>query len=167
VIYIFDTCAWIGAWQEIYPIDRFPDLWRKFSDMIRAGKIHSVQKVREEIHSRVSLPVKKDMEAISSSQKMVYWLDSHQNLYLPSSQREENLASEIINSVDGKKLVTRKRKDPADPYVIARAEIQGWTVVTQEGVGGNGIPAVCKKRGVKCVNLIGFFREQEWEFHLR
>ena len=150
--YIFDTCAWIGAWKERYPIDRFPDLWAKFSELIESGEIHSVQMVRDEI---------------DSPEDLVEWLKNQENLYLPPSQEEEDLASEITNSRYGKRLVTKRRPDTADPYVIARAEIQGWTVVTQEGVGGNGIPAVCKKRGVKCVNLIGFFREQEWEFHLR
>lgn len=150
--YIFDTCAWIGAWKERYSIDRFPDLWGKFSELIASGEIRSVQKVREEIHS---------------PQDLVDWLEKHESLYLPRSQAEEYLTSEIINSKDGKRLITRKRPDPADPHVIARAEIEEWTVVTQEGVGGNGIPAVCEKRGVKCINLIDFFREQGWRFHLR
>jgi len=152
VSYIFDTCAWIGAWKERYPIDRFPDLWEKFSELIGSGRIRSVQRVRDEI---------------DSPEKLVEWLKDQENLYLPPSQEEENLASEIINSKEGKGLRPKKRPDTADPNVIARAEIEGWTVVTQEGVRGKGIPAVCGKRGVKCVNLIGFFREQEWEFHLR
>lgn len=150
--YIFDTCAWIGAWKERYPIDRFPNLWQKFSQLISSGEIRSVQKVQEEINS---------------PQDLVDWLKKQKDLYLPRSQEEEDLASKIINSKAGKGLITKRRPDPADPYVIARAEIEEWTVVTQEGEGGNGIPAVCQTRGVKCINLIGFFRKQDWEFYLR
>jgi len=167
VSYIFDTCAWIGAWEKVYPVDLFPNLWEKFSELIGSGTIYSVQKVRDEIRSGVSLPAKKGAVIAASSQELVKWMRNHRNLRLPPSQEEEDLVSEIINSEDGKRLITRKRPDPADPHVIARAEIEEWTVVTQEGVGGNGIPAVCEKRGVKCINLIDFFREQGWRFHLR
>ena len=96
--YIFDTCAWIGAWKERYPIDRFPDLWAKFSELIESGEIHSVQMVRDEI---------------DSPEDLVEWLKNQENLYLPPSQEEEDLASEITNSRYGKRLVTKRRPDTA------------------------------------------------------
>src|SRR6516165_11266908 len=46
-------------------------------------------------------------------------------------------------------------QNEADPWIIATAEINGWTVVTDEGSGGGpsrSVLGVCNKRGVPCLN---------------
>ncbi len=63
---------------------------------------------------------------------------------------------------------TRRSRSVADPFVIALARVQGLTVVTAERGSGSPqkprIPDVCAGVGVKCVPLLGMFKELGWQF---
>ena len=58
---------------------------------------------------------------------------------------------------------TRRSRSVADSFVIALARVQGLTVVTAERPSGSPqkprIPDVCAGQGVKCVPLLGMFKE--------
>lgn len=60
-----------------------------------------------------------------------------------------------------------KNRNGADPFVIATALVNGFTVVTEE-LGGSPtkpkIPSVCTALGVRCINVLQFIREQGWSF---
>jgi hypothetical protein len=55
----------------------------------------------------------------------------------------------------------RSRKFCADPYIVALAKIQGYTVVADESDGraNKKIPGACKKLGVRCIKLPQFIEE--------
>lgn len=63
---------------------------------------------------------------------------------------------------------TRRSRSVADPFVIALARVQGLTVITAERASGSPqkprIPDVCAGVGVKCVPLLGMFKELGWQF---
>lgn len=55
----------------------------------------------------------------------------------------------------------------ADPFVIALAQTNGCTVVTEEkprSIINPKIPDVCAALGVQCINMLAFIREQGWRF---
>lgn len=54
----------------------------------------------------------------------------------------------------------------ADPFVIAKAGVEGHTVVTMELFKPNAakIPNICQHFTVKCLTLEGFMEEEGWEF---
>jgi hypothetical protein len=54
----------------------------------------------------------------------------------------------------------RSRKFSADPYVVALAKLQGYTVVADESKvrANRKIPGACHKLGVKCLTLDEFVR---------
>lgn len=62
----------------------------------------------------------------------------------------------------------RRSRSVADPFVIALAQVQGLTVVTAERASGSPqkprIPDVCAGLGVKCIPLLGMFKELGWQF---
>lgn len=51
--------------------------------------------------------------------------------------------------------------EPADPWLIAVAKVNGWTVVTDDGTGrrpSQKLMGVCKTRSVSCVDRLEFAR---------
>ena len=57
-------------------------------------------------------------------------------------------------------------KHVADPFVIARAKILSACVVTQEKKTDNAakIPNVCEHFGIRCIDLEGFMKKENWTF---
>jgi hypothetical protein len=66
----------------------------------------------------------------------------------------------------------RSGHESADPWVIALAKLQGWTVVSQETSANEKrkppksyyIPDVCRDLGVPCITLLGLMRREGWTF---
>jgi hypothetical protein len=54
----------------------------------------------------------------------------------------------------------------ADPFVIAKAGTDGFTVVTMEKLkpGGAKIPNICKHFNVSCITLEDFMAAEGWTF---
>jgi len=50
------------------------------------------------------------------------------------------------------------RKTPADPYVVALAELEGYVVVCDESIRRQNrkIPGVCQQRNIRCITLDEF-----------
>jgi len=62
-----------------------------------------------------------------------------------------------------------EKEDPwADPSVIALALLNSGTVITEESNRGKGmkskIPYICGELSVRCVTLLGWFRETKTVF---
>jgi hypothetical protein len=57
----------------------------------------------------------------------------------------------------------RSKKNKADPWVVALAEIERFTVVTDETTErrpNRKIPTACRKRGVSCVSLLKMLADE-------
>jgi hypothetical protein len=53
-------------------------------------------------------------------------------------------------------------KTPADPYIVALAELEGYVVVADETCRkrpNRKIPGVCQQRGIRCITLAEFIIE--------
>ena len=61
-----------------------------------------------------------------------------------------------------------KKKNSADPFVIALAKQQRCKVVTEEvpthNMASPKIPDVCNAYHIECVDFIGFAREEKFAF---
>lgn len=61
-----------------------------------------------------------------------------------------------------------KKKNNADPFVIAIAKMLKCTVVSEEVRSNNPsspkIPDVCSGMGINCLNFVDFAREMKLEF---
>ena len=152
--YIFDTSAWIAAWHELYAPDVFPDVWKLIEQDVTNGIIKSPLQVRKEL-------AKKENDVLYK------WIISFKGVFsIPSIKQKE--VEEIVNQIWQKspKLMSHKPidKNPvkADAYVIAYAEIMKCKVITQESSKKEkGMVGACRKRGVKCGNLLSYLRDRK------
>ncbi len=156
MIYVFDSNSLLNLFWHYYP-ERFPTLWEKFDALVSGGKLISVREVFNEIGS--------------SKDSLGTWAKEHKNvLFLESTAEELQFVAEIFQVQHFQAMVRKqerlKGKPVADPFVIARAKISGASVVTQEKNTKDAakIPNVCNYFGIRCMNLEGFMKKENWTF---
>ena len=154
--YVFDSDSLINLFRHYYP-ERFPTLWEKFNTLVSEGELTSVREVYNEIGS--------------SEDTLGTWAKEQKNiLFLESTVEELKFVAQIFQVKHFQSMIRKqerlKGKPVADPFVIARAKISGACVVTQEKKTENAakIPNVCDHFGIRCINLEGFMKEENWIF---
>lgn len=153
LLYSFDTSVMINGRRDLLPPDLFPTLWIKIEGMIAAGAIRSVDVVRDELG-------RKD-DATKE------WATNQADLFLPLDEDVQRATREVL--AHHPKLVGKGgQRNLADSFVIGLACARSGIVVTQETRTNNmekpRIPDVCGAMGVRCVDLVGFIRDQGWTF---
>ncbi|MCI4317433.1 MAG: DUF4411 family protein [Thermoplasmata archaeon] len=152
--YSVDTSAWIYL-SKVYPVDVFGSLWDRLEKLIGGqGRIRSPGQVLEEL--RVG------------ADALYLWAKKREStLIVPEDPDTLRLSTQILAAcpllVDANSTIPE-----ADPFVIALAEKNHWTVVTMEKFSQPGskkehIPNVCAKRKVPCADLLGLFRAESWK----
>ncbi|MFC1678722.1 DUF4411 family protein [Elusimicrobiota bacterium] len=152
MIYSIDSSALIQGWNELYPPDSFPGIWRDLEDLISRGGL------------KASVEVRHELEKIDDG--LLRWTQKQIGLFQPIDGDIQVAVREIL--AGHRNLVKAiKGRSGADPFVIALARIASGTVVTEE-IGGSErkprIPYVCQSWGVRCTNLLGLCREQRWKY---
>lgn len=154
--YVFDSDSLINLFRHYYP-ERFPTLWERFDALVSEGKLVSVKEVFNEIGS--------------GEDALAIWAKEQKNiLFLESTTEELKFVGEIFQVRHFQAMIRKqerlKGKPVADPFVIARAKLSGASVVTQEKKTENAarIPNVCDHFGIRCINLEGFMKEEDWTF---
>lgn len=157
-MYSLDTSVFMDWQARYYPLDLFPSLETKFTELIAAGPGRAVQLVREELDA-VGTP------------GLRAWAKNHSGLFVPIDPAVQAAGAAIEASypdlMDPKGL-----HESADAYVIALAQTSGGTVVSQETSASEKkshkrthfIPDVCRDLGVPCINLLGLMRREGWKF---
>lgn len=147
--YCIDTSALIAAWYERYKPNRFPRLWAQFDQLIGESRLFSSIIVLDECSRR--------------SPELHAWLKDRSDMFLPPDEAVQLRVDHIVNAYTG--LVAQgKEKFAADPFVIATAEVNRLTVVTEE-TGPDSlrkIPGVCRAVNVPCINLTELFDAEDW-----
>jgi hypothetical protein len=150
--YVIDTGALIDLWRRRYPRDVFPTLWDNVDRMIQDGEIIAPQEVLHELEKQ-----RDDLCAWAKKQKIFFSLDAEQLKWV------KDIMSRFPSLID-----PRSTDPDADPFVIALAISKGWSVISSENRAGRGqwmkIPDVCDHYGLKCLPLLDFFREKQWNF---
>lgn len=150
--YCFDTSALLECWSRSYPPDVFPGLWEKLNDLVAFRRIISPDEVRVEL-SKQEDDLKK-------------WVDARPFMFLPLEEPLQVATAEVLREHPLLMKATKNRNG-ADPFVIAAAKLNGYTVVTEEQGGSDRkpkIPSVCRALGVPCIDVLRFLREQGWTF---
>jgi hypothetical protein len=154
-IYCIDTSALIWAMKRTYPMDIAPAFWAKFSEAVKNGQIISTEAVLDEISK--------------TDDDLYAWAKSQDGLFISISDDVAAQMPVVMKSCPN--LIDPKRKrDEADPYVIAQAVVSRAVVVTQENPHGVNnaqinIPDACKILDLKSVNLLGMIRALGWKFN--
>lgn len=149
----FDSSALIGAWVRRLPPDVVPSFWQKLGAAIVRGEVRCIDEVQREIEKKTD--------------DLLAWTKNQPSLVIPMSNDVMVAARAIINQFP---LLTKPggSRDAADPFVIAFAQTQKITVVTEEEPSNTPkkvkIPDVCNALGIRCINVYGFVRDQGWRF---
>jgi hypothetical protein len=155
-IYSIDTCAILDVVERYYNEKVFPGLWKNIDNFIMTGRIIAAYEVK------VELEKKEDSEGYKWAQKY------SRNLFRPFGGSQQTHVRTILRQYPGL-IEPDSGKSNADPFVIALAITTSAIVVTSEKGRGSinrpNIPDVCKKMGVKCVNIIGMCELEGWSFN--
>jgi hypothetical protein len=153
-MYIFD----VNSLQALFAIPKkiFPSMWDQYDELIVSGKILSVKEAAKEIERKDGL--------------LAEWAKNHKKIFAAPTAEEALFVGEIFkiknfqNSLEQKK---RLKGDPhADPFLIAKAKILKWTVITEEKFKPTAakIPNICNHFKIDCTNLEGFMGQEKWKF---
>ena len=144
--YVFDTNIFINLKNQ-FPFDIYIDLLERIELLMDDGIIISSDEVIDEIKR--------------GNDELEAWANARKNSFYPSDEPIQIIVREILGRFS--RLVTRPKKaNAADPFIIALAKQMACTVVTEEKGGTDlnpDIPYICKFYNIKCINLFGFFRE--------
>lgn len=150
--YVFDSNIFMNL-QRRQPIDIYPSLWNKLGELMTSGIIISSQEVYDEI-------------AVGGDE-LEKWAKSRKEYFLSSDVAIQSEVRAILQSHRG--LVEGgKKKNSADPFVIALAKERQCTLVTEETRTRNKdtpkIPDVCDEYAIKCIDFVTFSREEKLSF---
>ena len=156
-MYIFDTNSFSRLFG-CYPIDRFPSLWRRFEKMLSSGRILSTREVLMELEAG-----KRRTENANN------WAKQNQEMFTPLIGDEAAVVANIFQVAHFQQIMRMKQgvvNTSADPFIIARANFRGGTVVTEESKPPHGarIPNICDHFSIRCIKLDGFMQQENWTF---
>lgn len=151
--YSIDTSALIEGWHRLWPPDIVAPFWDNLDRLIHAGDLRATEEVLKELE-------KKD-DAVWA------WAKQRQSRLLVPIDDRIQVAVKALLANHQRLVDTRKNKSGADPWVIALAQIENATVITEESFTGNiakpRIPDVCAALEIPCVNLLGLIRQEGWQ----
>lgn len=152
-MYSFDTSVFINGRRDLLPPEVFPTLWANIEQVIAAGSVQAIDVVRDELGRR--------------DDATRAWAVAQEGLFVSLDEEVQAATSETL-STHPKLMGKGRGRNAADPFVIGLARARGGLVVTEETLSNNlerpRIPDVCSAIGVRCVNLVGFIKNQGWTF---
>ena len=150
--YSLDTSGLLDGWVRYYAPEVFPSLWKQMEAAAADGTIVAVQDVLLELE-------RQDDDVFAWAKRHVTFVQLEDQIQASATEILARFP-QLVN--------TRRSRSVADPFVIALARVQGLAVVTAERASGSlqkpRIPDVCAGVGVKCVSLLGMFKELGWQF---
>jgi hypothetical protein len=153
--YCIDTSSLIDAFRRWYPPDVFPPLWVKLESLIKSESLFS------------TIEVFHDIEAIDDD--LLGWAKKNKKMFIPLDIDQQNEVKRIL-SMFPNLIQVRKKKSGSDPFVIALAKLKNAIVISSEKFSNDPnapkIPTVCSNLRLRHMNLIQFFRNQNWTFTL-
>ncbi|WP_321827812.1 DUF4411 family protein [Maribacter dokdonensis] len=164
--YILDSNFFIQAHRSIYPLDVVQSFWLKIKSLSQAGIITSIDKVKKEI-----------FDNSSHEDELKLWCDSNlsNEFFINTDTVLENYIS-IVNWTNSMShhytsnaIKEFLETDLADPWLIAFAMSNNWTIVTYEKSQPERknrikIPEVCNHFNIRYINTIQMFRELKESF---
>lgn len=154
-MYCIDTCALIHGWRRDYPPDVFQSLWDQLDKLAQEGKLFSSIEVL--------------LELGRGGDDIYNWAKERKHIFLEAEDEVQKIIATIVDKFPS--FVPPDSSDGiwADPYVVALAAVNGWTVVTGEITVGPGakrirIPNVCQEMDVECINFLQLIRKEGWRF---
>ena len=154
--YVFDNVP-LSVLFKTYYRARFPTLWFRFDALVANGHVVSTREVLREINDG-------PIESLRN------WANANSALFAAPTAAEGQFVSRIYAVVHFQQNIEQQKilkgGNVADPFVIARAAVEGRSVVTMEALKPNSarIPNICQHFKIGCLSLEQFMEQEEWEF---
>jgi hypothetical protein len=153
VRYSLDTSSLVESWRRYYPPDVFPSLWQEhLPTLVASGDLRATEEVRTELERQ--------------DDELLEWAAAQAGLFIEVDEQVQRGVRDIL--VTYANLVDANRgRSGADPFVIALAQVNACSVVTEEkprSLLHPKIPDVCAGLGIACVNMLALIREQGWRY---
>lgn len=158
-MYVFDTSSF-SALFKFYP-KIFTSLWDKVNSAVADGHIISVSESYTELQKR------------DRDETVNEWLKVNKDIFLPPNAKEALfIMNDLFMVKNGhfQTLVEEKKRLNggvcADPFIVAKAKINQYCVVTEEFYKPNAakIPNACEFFSTKFCNLEQFMTQKNWVF---
>ena len=154
--YVFDTSP-LSTLHRNYYRSVFTTLWAGFDKLVEDRRILSTREVLREIRG-------------TNLQSLVTWANDNEDIFPTPTSDEGRFVGDIFmvkhfqNNIEGKKLLNGGYV--ADPFVVARAAIEGAAVVSMETFKQNAadIPNICAHFNIQCLTLEKFMEAEGWKF---
>jgi hypothetical protein len=154
--YVFDNSPLSVLFKNFYRTT-FRSLWERFDELVEDGSVTSTREVLREIED-------------GATENLREWAAQHAQLFSVPTAAEGAFVAQIYGvahfqqNIELQKIL--KGGKNADPFVIAKAHVEGRTVVTMELLKPSGvkIPNICQHFGVKCLTLQEFMDAEGWTF---
>ena len=157
--YLVDTSS-LGAIEEL-PVgaDRKAVIWSGVTELFRAGKLSTVDIVLDEVDRNKEDPVFAACKAHTKEWRRATHVFRCSEI---SGHLAYQFFAQVISEYPSLSGVNKiRRRDKADPYLIAVARWDGSTVVTEESkTHSTRIPAACLHYMVDCLNLEELIRAE-------
>lgn len=149
--YVIDTCSLVDIQNEDDPAK----VWSGLYGLIQVGKLKT---------SAMAYPEIERMAASGKIPNAAYLKLKELRPIFAIPDDELLLEAGKIIASHPQIPLWRDVGNPADPWIIAAAKMNGWTVVTEENDTGpkknRRIPWVCDKEGVKWMRLSGLIKKE-------
>lgn len=153
--YCIDTSALVDLMKRFYPPDIFPSLWEDLKKLISQGNLIAPKQVLKELEKYGD-----------RDDPLLKWAKRNKGMFVDLTEKAQlQSVKEILERFPN--LVDSNKEEEADPFVVALAKVEGYSVIASEKIGSIDrpkIPDVCNHYGIKCLSLQEFFREQKWVY---
>lgn len=144
-----DSSFFINGWNKYWHPEVFPSLWERIDALIGRKQVFSCDEVYREL--------KGQRDGLSD------WAKGRRAIFQRPKEQIVILQKEVIRQFRGYGAGGLQEK--ADPWVVAHAISNRWTVVTDEqnqprrATTPPAMPVVCSEFGVPCRNPIQFLKD--------
>lgn len=153
-MYTIDTSSLITL-KTTYPKEVFSKLWQDIENLIRSDKLKAIYAVKRELDDVTD---DKELSLLSNIDKFIAPItDEVQSIIRTRISKDIKYFSNPDSYIS-----------KADTFVVAHAIECGLSVITDEkptnNLNGPNIPDICKKYGVKYLQLVRLLIDQGWKY---
>jgi hypothetical protein len=150
--YSIDTSSLVGAWRRSYPPSLLPRLWdQDLPTLIASGDLRASQEVRIELERQ--------------DDEVHEWAVAQTDLFIEVDDLVQTTVKTILARYPNL-INANTGRSGADPFIIALAQANGCTVVSEEKSRPTKpkIPDACAGFSIPCINMLDLMLQQGWSY---
>jgi hypothetical protein len=144
-VLVLDTSAYMNGRRDHFMPSILPTVWVLVGEAIEDGRIVLPREVYRELRAQ--------------DDDLASWINGYSDQVAEPSEEVQRLAGQFASEFPRPGI-----RNGADPWILAEAQLRGFTVVTYEGRSFAGIPfaaarwarsmpGVCQRFGIPCCTL--------------